>query len=129
MVVRDPGAPDHLRLEDVPMPSLRANDVRIRVEACGVCFHDVVTRNGVMKRGVRMPLIPGHEVSGVVESVGPAVRLFKPRNSRSSQEVSRPLRQNRHQPQICRRCAVQTRSPGLKSRTAGPTDSTTPETS
>jgi D-arabinose 1-dehydrogenase-like Zn-dependent alcohol dehydrogenase len=52
--------------------------VRIKVEACGVCFHDVVTRNGVMKRGVTMPLIPGHEVSGVVESVGPAVRTFKP---------------------------------------------------
>jgi D-arabinose 1-dehydrogenase-like Zn-dependent alcohol dehydrogenase len=77
MVVRSPGAPDSLRLEEVPMPELRPNDVRIKVEACGVCFHDVVTRNGVMKRGVTMPLIPGHEVSGVVESVGPAVRTFK----------------------------------------------------
>ncbi len=78
MVVRNPGAPDHLKLEDIAMPALRPNDVRIRVEACGVCFHDVVTRNGVMKRGVQMPLIPGHEVSGIVESVGPSVRLFKP---------------------------------------------------
>ncbi len=78
MVVRDAGAPDHLKLEDVPMPELRPNDVRIKVEACGVCFHDVVTRNGVMKRGIRMPLIPGHEVSGIVESVGPRVKLFKP---------------------------------------------------
>jgi D-arabinose 1-dehydrogenase-like Zn-dependent alcohol dehydrogenase len=77
MVVRSPGAPDSLKLEEVPMPELRPNDVRIKVEACGVCFHDVVTRNGVMKRGVTMPLIPGHEVSGVVESVGPAVRTFK----------------------------------------------------
>lgn len=78
MVVRSPGAPDSLKLEEVAMPELRPNDVRIKVEACGVCFHDVVTRNGVMKRGVKMPLIPGHEVSGVVESVGPAVKMFKP---------------------------------------------------
>ncbi len=77
MVVRNAGTPDALRLEDVALPALRANDVRIRVEACGVCFHDVVTRNGVMKRGVTMPVIPGHEVSGIAESVGPAVKMFK----------------------------------------------------
>ena len=78
MVVRTPGEPEALRLEDVPMPELRDNDVRIRVEACGVCFHDVVTRNGVLRRGVTMPLIPGHEVSGIVEAVGPRVRAFRP---------------------------------------------------
>ncbi len=78
MVVRAPGGPEALVLEHIEPPELRRNDVRIRVEACGVCFHDVVTRNGVMKRGVRMPLIPGHEVSGIVESVGPDVRDFRP---------------------------------------------------
>lgn len=76
MVVRAPGDADALRLEDVPVPALRPNDVLIRTAACGVCFHDVVTRNGVMKRGVSMPLIPGHEVAGTVEAVGPAVRGF-----------------------------------------------------
>lgn len=78
MVVRTPGGLDALSLEDVDPPALRPNDVRIRVEACGVCFHDVVTRNGTLRRGVEMPLIPGHEVSGIVESVGPAVRDFRP---------------------------------------------------
>ena len=78
MVVREAGEANALQLEEVPMPPLRDNDVRIRVEACGVCFHDVVTRNGVLRRGIRMPLIPGHEVSGIVESVGPRVRAFKP---------------------------------------------------
>lgn len=78
MVVRAAGEAEALQLEDVPLPALRDNDVRIRVEACGVCFHDVVTRNGVLRRGIRMPLIPGHEVSGIVESVGPRVRSFKP---------------------------------------------------
>ncbi|MGI6856298.1 alcohol dehydrogenase catalytic domain-containing protein [Mesorhizobium sp. 1B3] len=78
MVVSSPGEAEALVLTDVPMPELRENDVRIKVEACGVCFHDVVTRNGVLKRGIKMPVIPGHEISGIVESVGPAVRGFKP---------------------------------------------------
>jgi acryloyl-coenzyme A reductase len=78
MVVRAPGGPEALVLEHIAPPALRRNDVRIRVEACGVCFHDVVTRNGTLRRGVEMPLIPGHEVSGIVESVGPEVRAFRP---------------------------------------------------
>ena len=78
MVVRKPGGPDALVLEDIAPPPLRRNDVRIRVEACGVCYHDIVTRNGTMRRGVEMPFIPGHEVSGIVESVGPDVRVFRP---------------------------------------------------
>ncbi len=65
-------------MEEVAPPALRRNDVRIQVEACGVCFHDIVTRNGTLKRGIAMPLIPGHEVAGIVESVGPGVRNFWP---------------------------------------------------
>lgn len=78
MVVTKPGGIDALVLTDVPIPEMRLNDVMIKVEACGVCFHDVVTRNGTLKRGVQMPLIPGHEVSGIVVKVGPMVRDFKP---------------------------------------------------
>ncbi len=78
MVVRRAGGPEAMVLEDVAPPSLRRNDIRIQVEACGVCYHDVVTRNGTLKRGVEMPLIPGHEISGIVESVGPDVRGFRP---------------------------------------------------
>lgn len=78
MVVTAPGDADALVLTDVPMPEMRPNDVRIRVEACGVCFHDVVTRNGVLRRGIKMPVIPGHEISGIVDAVGPTVRDFRP---------------------------------------------------
>lgn len=94
MVVDAPGAPEVLTLRDVPVPELRRNDVLIKVEACGVCFHDVVTRNGVFRRGVKMPVIPGHEVSGVVERVGPEVRDFKPGDRVTTA-------QRRH---ICGRC-------------------------
>ncbi|MBS7707965.1 alcohol dehydrogenase catalytic domain-containing protein [Chelatococcus asaccharovorans] len=77
IVVRDPGAADALQLEDVPLPPIGTHDVLIEVEACGVCFHDVVVRNGTLKRGVQIPVIPGHEVSGRVRQVGAEVRLFK----------------------------------------------------
>lgn len=78
VVVRRPGGPEVLRVETVPEPEMRPNDVLIRVEACGVCFHDVVARNGTFRRGVAMPLIPGHEISGTVERVGPQVHHFRP---------------------------------------------------
>ena len=78
IVVREPGGLDVLRLEDIPDPEPSPKDVVIRVEACGVCFHDIVTRNGTLKAGVKMPLVLGHEISGIVEAVGANVTDFKP---------------------------------------------------
>lgn len=46
--------------------------------ACGVCFHDVVVRNGTFRRGVEMPVILGHEVAGVIDKVGTEVRGLAP---------------------------------------------------
>ncbi|MCZ7659338.1 MAG: alcohol dehydrogenase catalytic domain-containing protein [Xanthobacteraceae bacterium] len=78
MVVRAPGGTDVLRMETLPDPAPAAKDVVIRVDACGVCFHDIVTRNGTLKAGVRMPCILGHEISGTVVDTGRDVRGFKP---------------------------------------------------
>lgn len=77
IVIESPGGPDVLRMTTVADPTPGPRDVVIRVEACGVCTHDVVTRNGTFRRGVMMPVIPGHEVSGVVVAVGADVRGFK----------------------------------------------------
>ncbi len=70
LVVREPGPPSALQLEDVPARQPGRREVRIAVMACGVCFHDVVTRNGAFRKGVDMPVIPGHEIAGVIETVG-----------------------------------------------------------
>lgn len=78
VVVDRPGDPSVLALRDVPEPPLRPGDVRIAVEACGICFHDVVVRNGTYRRRVSLPAILGHEIAGIVESVGGQVRRFKP---------------------------------------------------
>ena len=75
IVVREPGTAEAaLRVETVADPVPGPGQVVLRVEACGVCFHDVVTRDGTLRAGVRMPLIPGHEVCGTVAALGPGVR-------------------------------------------------------
>ncbi|MFI4986600.1 MAG: alcohol dehydrogenase catalytic domain-containing protein [Alphaproteobacteria bacterium] len=68
------GGPSVLRLAEVPAPEPGPREVRIAVAACGVCFHDVVVRNGTFRRGVAMPAILGHEVAGIVEKIGAEVR-------------------------------------------------------
>jgi D-arabinose 1-dehydrogenase-like Zn-dependent alcohol dehydrogenase len=50
--------------------------VRIRVQACGVCHSDSVTKLGLFP-GIAYPRVPGHEVAGVVDAVGADVPLFK----------------------------------------------------
>ena len=77
-VVRSPGGPEALVIENIPEPVAGPLDVIIAVAACGVCFHDVVARNGTLKSGIRFPFVPGHEVAGTVTAVGSAVRAFKP---------------------------------------------------
>jgi acryloyl-coenzyme A reductase len=78
VVVRRPGPADQVMgVETVPDPAPRPFEAVVEVAACGACFHDVVTRNGTLKAGVVMPLIPGHEVAGTVVAVGDQVRSFR----------------------------------------------------
>ncbi len=67
-----------LRLEDVPMPRIvDPDDAIVRIKACGVCQTDYKAIQGI-RRNVTFPFIAGHEASGVVTEVGPAVRGFAP---------------------------------------------------
>jgi D-arabinose 1-dehydrogenase-like Zn-dependent alcohol dehydrogenase len=50
--------------------------VRIRVQACGVCHSDAITKFGALP-GIAYPRVPGHEVAGVVDAVGADVPLYK----------------------------------------------------
>jgi D-arabinose 1-dehydrogenase-like Zn-dependent alcohol dehydrogenase len=78
VVVRAPGGTEALLHETVDDPSPGPKDVLIEVDSCGVCFHDIVTRNGTLQAGVTMPLILGHEIAGRVVAVGKEVPGFKP---------------------------------------------------
>jgi D-arabinose 1-dehydrogenase-like Zn-dependent alcohol dehydrogenase len=68
--VQQQGGP--LVLVERPMPEPGDGQVRIRVHACGVCHSDSITVNGLMP-GITYPRVPGHEVIGVIDAVGPHV--------------------------------------------------------
>jgi D-arabinose 1-dehydrogenase-like Zn-dependent alcohol dehydrogenase len=51
--------------------------VRIKVQACGVCHSDSVTKEGLFP-GITYPRVPGHEVIGIVDAIGPDVPEWKP---------------------------------------------------
>jgi D-arabinose 1-dehydrogenase-like Zn-dependent alcohol dehydrogenase len=70
MVVREPGK--GLQLEERELPEPGRQEARVRVQACGVCHSDSLTLDGRMP-GLVYPRIPGHEVIGVIDAIGPDV--------------------------------------------------------
>jgi alcohol dehydrogenase len=74
------GAKTALHLTDLPMPELRDDEVLVQVHAAGVNVLDAKLRSGEFKLILpyRTPFVLGHDVAGVVVSVGNRVRLFQP---------------------------------------------------
>ncbi len=58
------------------VPNPEAGQVRIKVQACGVCHSDVITKEGLLP-GIAYPRVPGHEVVGVIDEVGAGVTQWK----------------------------------------------------
>jgi D-arabinose 1-dehydrogenase-like Zn-dependent alcohol dehydrogenase len=65
--VNSPGAAFELVHKEIPEP--RLNEVRIRVQACGVCHGDVIAKQGLFP-GIVYPRVPGHEVVGIIDKLG-----------------------------------------------------------
>lgn len=63
---------DKLEPVEIAIPEPGADEVLLRVLACGVCRTDLHIADGELKKA-RLPIIPGHEIVGVVEQVGPDV--------------------------------------------------------
>jgi alcohol dehydrogenase len=70
MAIPEAGAKLQLQEREVPRPGRR--EVLIRVQACGVCHSDTLTVGGPAP-GMKYPRVPGHEVIGSLEAVGPEV--------------------------------------------------------
>jgi D-arabinose 1-dehydrogenase-like Zn-dependent alcohol dehydrogenase len=68
--VSQPKGPFELVEREIPQPS--AGQVRIKVQACGVCHSDSVTKEGLLPN-IQYPRIPGHEVIGAVDAIGSGV--------------------------------------------------------
>ena len=72
MVLRRPG--ERLAIEERPTPEPGAGEIRVRVEACGVCRTDLHVVDGELPEP-KLPIVPGHEIVGRVEAIGEGVDL------------------------------------------------------
>jgi D-arabinose 1-dehydrogenase-like Zn-dependent alcohol dehydrogenase len=68
------GADFEIVERDIPQPG--PGQVRIRVQACGVCHSDVLVKEGGFP-GLVYPRVPGHEVAGVIDGAGPGVTRWE----------------------------------------------------
>src|SRR5438874_11930432 len=69
-----PGGSWELVQRDIPGPAV--GQVRVKVEACGICHSDVLVKDGLWA-GLAYPRIPGHEIAGRIDAVGDNVASWK----------------------------------------------------
>jgi D-arabinose 1-dehydrogenase-like Zn-dependent alcohol dehydrogenase len=65
-----PGADFQIVEREIPKPG--SGHVLIKVQACGVCHSDVLTKDGLWP-GIQFPRVPGHEVAGIIDELGDGV--------------------------------------------------------
>jgi D-arabinose 1-dehydrogenase-like Zn-dependent alcohol dehydrogenase len=75
-VVQVDEAKGPFRLAEREIPAPEAGSVRIKVQACGICHGDSLTKEGTWP-GIQYPRVPGHEVAGVLDAVGAGVTGWK----------------------------------------------------
>jgi len=68
------GADFQIVEREIPKPG--AGHVRIKVQACGICHSDVLTKEGAWP-GIQYPRVPGHEVAGIIDELGAGVSEWK----------------------------------------------------
>jgi D-arabinose 1-dehydrogenase-like Zn-dependent alcohol dehydrogenase len=71
-VAQVPKARADFQIVEREIPNPDAGHVRIKVQACGVCHSDVLTKEGSLP-GIQFPRVPGHEVVGIIDEVGAGV--------------------------------------------------------
>jgi len=73
--VSRPGGPFEMVERDIPEPGPR--QVRVKVQACGLCHSDSLTKEGHWP-GIKYPRVPGHEIAGVIDAIGSEVPQWRP---------------------------------------------------
>jgi NADPH:quinone reductase-like Zn-dependent oxidoreductase len=79
VIIHAHGGPEVLKLEDVPRPEPKENEVLVRVIAAGVNPIDAIIREGTYAKefGTHLPLVPGYDIAGVVEKTGAKITKLK----------------------------------------------------
>ncbi len=72
--VASPGREFELVEREIPQPG--PGDVRIQVEACGICHSDSFVKEGGIP-GIQYPAVPGHEIAGIIDEIGAGVTAWK----------------------------------------------------
>ena len=72
--VPKPGGDFEIVEREIPMP--QAGHVRVKVQACGICHSDSLTKEGQWP-GIQYPRVPGHEIAGIVDELGEGVTTWK----------------------------------------------------
>jgi D-arabinose 1-dehydrogenase-like Zn-dependent alcohol dehydrogenase len=67
----------NFELVERPIPQPARGQVRIKVEACGICHSDALVKEGYWP-GLQYPRVPGHEIAGRIDALGADVTLWKP---------------------------------------------------
>jgi len=78
IVCRELGPPSVLRLEDLPEPMMGPGQVRVKVNAAGLNFPDILTVEGSYQHKPPLPFIAGFETAGEIIEVAPDVSNFAP---------------------------------------------------
>ncbi len=89
-VMELPGIDRPLRLATRPVPEPGAGEVRLRIEACGVCGSDHFLQAGGFGERVRMPVVPGHEAAGRVDALGDGVVDWAPGDQAAIYYITTP---------------------------------------
>src|SRR5260370_28944899 len=76
-VVQVPRPNGPFEIVERPIPEPAVGSVRIKVQACGICHSDSLVKEGAFP-GIQYPRVPGHEVAGVIDAVGPGVSGWSP---------------------------------------------------
>jgi NADPH:quinone reductase-like Zn-dependent oxidoreductase len=71
------GEPEVLQIQTAADPTPGTGEVRIRVQAIGICFADVIGRLGIYPDAPRIPYVPGYEVAGTIDLIGQGVPDLK----------------------------------------------------
>jgi alcohol dehydrogenase len=75
-VIQIPGKGAAFELVEREQPEPGRGEVRVKIQACGVCHSDSIAKDGLFP-GMSYPIVPGHEIAGIVDAVGEGVVGWK----------------------------------------------------
>ena len=74
ILVKKRGGVDVLKVADIPIPKIEANDILLKIDSAGVNFADVMQHQGTYPLQLSLPYTPGMEMIGIVENVGSNIK-------------------------------------------------------